>query len=331
MPIGAIGAVAGGLGGLAGGVAGLVGNKSSQTTDVAPASDAENSLAQLLYGGTAGQTMSPGIDPSVYASNPAFQSLFPGLQTGQPKAAAPIGGPLGDLAAYVNAGPGQQDITQALTSQRALASQLRSYAQTGGLPTASDVQYGNSTAASLFGARRTALSQLFTDQGQQNNQLEARLGRGGADPILQAKLQIGQGRMFDSLQAEQQAQATQLAMALPGQRLGYAQQAASMDQQLAAQAATNRASLLGLGSQLMQQQQNFRLGAAGKTVTSGGGLGNALGGLFGGVGAGLKLGGGINALVSASGNSGASNSNTGDYSTLWPDSRNSVNGDYSTL
>jgi hypothetical protein len=196
---------------------------------------------------------------------------------------------LTQLQSLTNAGPGQADVTRSLASQRGLAALLQQYAQSGGLPSSADISTTNSLAGNLFAARRTALNQEFQDQDIATQQLAARLNRTSDDPILRARLLTQRSRAIDSLNAEQQGFGTQLALGLADRRVGFAQGAAGVDAALAAQAQTNRAALLGIGSNIAQAERNFRLGTATRTGESGGGFGGAIGGALGGFGGGLGL------------------------------------------
>jgi hypothetical protein len=111
----------------------------------------------------------------------------------------------------------------------------------------------------LFGARRTALGQSFEDQLMQSNRQAALMGRAQNDPILKAKLAQEQIRQQAMLDAEQGGLATQLAMQLPGQRLGFAQQRSQILGGLATQAMANRQALAALGSGIMNSERGFRL------------------------------------------------------------------------
>lgn len=196
------------------------------------------------------------------------------------------------LSDLTNAGPGAGDITAANDQARQFAQQLQSYAQSGGLPSQTDINSSNQIADQLFSARRVQQQQAFTDQNQRLAQLAVSLGRPVNDPILQAKLAQEQTRQASSLGAEQQGYATQLALNQPFQRLGFQQQALGVSQALASQALQNRAALLNSGLSLYQNQQNFRLSTAtqNRTGESGGGVAGALGGIASGLGAGVGIG-----------------------------------------
>lgn len=304
--LGAIGGVLGGAGGLIGGIGGATRN---DTTELPHVGYQETALANLLSGRSDSELGDETEEQYVARRMQEMQSSFdgsdgigstiaqanaaiPGLKAeyAQKKQGAKLSGPLGELSDFVKAGPGMQDVTQSLSSQRGLAEMLRQMAATGGLPSETDIASGTSLAGGLFNARRTALNQQFGDLDQENARLAARLGRDPLDPILRAKLGTTKARMSDSLNAEQSDLATKLSMDLPGRRVGFATSAAGVDAGLAEQASRNRATLLGLGSQLLNSERNFRLGSANRQTTIPGSIGDAVGGFFGGAGAGLKLG-----------------------------------------
>lgn len=192
------------------------------------------------------------------------------------------------LQGLVNQGPGGQDVQNSLGASRDLASLLQEMQQSGGLPGQQDIQQANQLSEGMFNARRTAMDQSFEDQTWQAQQLSARLGRSVDDPVLQAKLRQGFMRQQDSLQAEQQDMSSQIAMNLPGQRVGFASQRAGVLGNLASQAFQNRSAILAQGSQMLGSERDFRLGSASRsmtgTTTEGGALGGALTGALGGMG-----------------------------------------------
>jgi hypothetical protein len=101
-------------------------------------------------------------------------------------------------------------------------------------------------------------------------------------------------RQQDQLNSEKMGMADQLSQ----RRLGYATDRTNVMSNLASQAFANRTAILSLGSQLGNQERDFRLRAAGSNTTSvqGGGLmGGLTGGLQGAAG-GLQLGQGLSNL-----------------------------------
>lgn len=199
---------------------------------------------------------------------------------------------------------GQQNYGQ-FTGQIGSANQnyldiLNRLSQTGGIPTQQQSQAATGFYRDIFAPQQEQLRQQYVQQGYQAQQQAAAMGRPINDPILQAKLLAAQQNAQAGLGAQIASGAAQYAMQLPGQQAQYAGLAANQVNSLANQAAQNRMTLLGLGNQLQQQQQNFRLGAAGGTTSqqTGGSAGGALGGLLGGFGLGAQGGTYFNKLFS---------------------------------
>lgn len=158
------------------------------------------------------------------------------------------------------------------------------------MPGQQDISQANTLAQQLFQGQQVGLNQAFDTQRQQASRNAARMGRSAIDPVLQNQLMQGQARQQTQLNADIGSYATQYAQSLPQQRLGFAQQLAGVNQGLASQAMANRQALLGLGSQLRGQEQNFRAGTATTTqsTSGGGGFGGFLTGALGGASAGLN-------------------------------------------
>lgn len=209
-----------------------------------------------------------------------------------------------ELRGLTAAGANARDVQNAAGGQRDLASMLQQMSASGGLPNAQDISTAGGFANQIFQARQVGLDQSFTQQNTEAERLAARLGRPVNDPIIQAKLRTGYMQQQDSLNAEKTGYGAQMALSLPGQRLAYAGQRSDVMNNLASQAFSNRAALLAQGSQLANDERNFRVQTATRggtqNSTSGGGIGGAidgaLGGLAGGVGIanmmGAKWGGG---------------------------------------
>jgi hypothetical protein len=150
-----------------------------------------------------------------------------------------------------------------------------------------------------------AQQQAFQDQLTAANRQAAISGRGMNDPILRARLGQEQTRQQGLLEAQQGAFGSQLALALPTQRAGFAEQRAN-------QALRNQAALFEAGQSALGQERQFRLASGTRfgTQTSGGGVGGAISGALGGAGAGLgianlfqsnQLLGGLNKRLAAGG------------------------------
>ena len=211
-----------------------------------------------------------------------------------------LGSGLTDFQNIVNAGAGQQDMTASLQSQRQLAALLQQYSQGGFLPNSADMQQAQAFTQAMFAPQQTQLQQNFADATTTANRAAARMGRAGNDPILLNKLLQEQTRQQQTLNSQMTAFQAQQAQLLPQQRLDYANQYAQVQSGLASQALANRQALMSLGSQIKNQEQNFRLGTASTTATSssGGGLMGALTGGLAAFGAGAKAVGSFGSLFS---------------------------------
>jgi hypothetical protein len=282
MPIGTTAALIAGGGALLGGVAGALGK--NQKTD----------SESYLDAGQAGLREQKGLFDSEAA--------------------------LDRVNDYTQVGANQSDVAAGAQGARDLASMYGDYAKTGGLPGQGDVDISQGFAKDIFAARQTGLDQSFQDQNVQANRLAASLGRSVDDPILQAKLRTGFLRQQDQLNSDRTGYASQLALALPGQRLGYAERRANALSGLASQAFQNQANVISLGSGIADQERNFRIATAhrygNQNVSSGGGLGGALEGALTGLGGGLGaaskfglMGGGGGGLTSPTGFAGTNGLN----------------------
>lgn len=194
------------------------------------------------------------------------------------------------LRSLTEAGAGRADVASATEAQRDVASRLQTMAQSGGLPTDDDVKKATEFAHTAFAAQRTRLSQAFDDQRVAAARAAAQLGRETNDPILQAKLAQEQTRQQDVLSARQGAAAQEFALALPGQRLGFAAQRADVLGGLANQAFANRQNLLSIGNQLAQQERKFRIQTGTKEKTQEGSLAQGIMGGLTGLASGFNMG-----------------------------------------
>jgi len=194
------------------------------------------------------------------------------------------------LQQLINAGANQQDVTAGLGAQRGLGDLLAQYAQGGFLPSQQDFATAQGFATSAFAPQQTAINQQFEQQQQRVAQLSAQLGRPVNDPILQAKLSQERMQAQERLGAQQSAFVSDFAQNLPMQRLQFTGQLADVRSQLASQAMANRQALIGLGSQLQSQGQQFRAGTASRSVEGGGGLLGGITGALGGASSFMQLG-----------------------------------------
>lgn len=248
--------IGGAIGGIAGGIGGLFGSKNSQNT-------------------TSGVNLRPTSDAEQTGYNYMFNAAS-------------------DLEAYTGAyGPGAGEVKRSTQTDNDLAEMFRQYSISGGMPSSSDLAQGNTLAQSVFAPQQTALDQSFRDQNTQFERLAARLGRPTDDPILQAKMRTGFMDQSARLQSEQGSFGTQYAMSLPGQRVNYKQQESAMRGQLASQAFANRTAMLNMGSQIMNNERNWRYQISDKFSNTeqqkGGGVGDAITGAMGGIGQGFNM------------------------------------------
>lgn len=310
MAIGTTAAIIGG--GLLGGLAGAIpkGQSSSSSTLTGPASDFENSLAGTPSGNRAeiekqiadlnkgrdaviafhGQGAAADVNAKI---DKQIANLRAQIQTDKP---GQLEQNYNIFQNYINAGPGQSDVTAGYEAQKGLASMYGDYAQSGGLPSQGDINTSNQFASQLFAPQQTALNQSFTDQNIEANRRAALMGRSLNDPILAAKLATEQTRQSQFLNSQMGSAASQMALALPGQRLGFEQQKAGILSGLATQAMSNRQQLMAMGEGLMNNERNWRISTAQRNNTSesGGGFGGFLTGALGGAGAGMSLASGFN-------------------------------------
>ena len=169
---------------------------------------------------------------------------------------------------FVQAGPGQEDITAALGAQRGLADTLKQFSEGGFLPTEQDFQTAQQFTQSAFAPQQEQMNQQFAQQQTEAKRLSAQLGRPVNDPVIQAKLAQQQSQQQSILGAQQTAFGSQFALNLPQQRLGFQAQGASVLQDLANRAQTNRQVALSLGSSIQNLERNFRLDAGLKNSNS---------------------------------------------------------------
>lgn len=188
-------------------------------------------------------------------------------------------------------GPNAGDYSKGTQAQRDFAAMLGQYSKSGGLPGQGDLDTANVFAQRAFDPQRVQMQQGFEDQKVEASRLSASLGRSVDDPILQAKLRSEMMRQQSSLGAQQGAFANQMALQLPGQRLGYAGQQAGVLDDIGQRASANRQLLMSLGSQILGNERAFRMNTAERwgEQKSGGGIEGAMNGALGGMGAGMSM------------------------------------------
>lgn len=196
------------------------------------------------------------------------------------------GSQLTDLERLIGAGAGEQDVTDALGSQRGLATLLQQLQASGGMPSAQQLGSARQFAQDVFAPEEQAIRAGFQEQEEATSQLAARLGRQVNDPILRAKLAQEQTRQLGQVGARRTAFAAQEAQQMPLRQLGLAEQLANVRGGIASQAFANRQALFTLGQQALGAERQFRLGTASetKTASGGGGLLDVIGGISAGIG-----------------------------------------------
>lgn len=228
-----------------------------------------------------------------------------------------IGNDYGSLQAMVNAGPGQQDVTNAYNQQGAYSSMLSEFARTGGAASPEDIARAQQQASLQFAPQQVALNQSFEQEQMRAKQLAAQLGRPINDAYIQA--QLGKERMNSQqmLAANQGAFIGQQSQQNALSRLGYTAQLTDVQNSLASQAMANRQALLSIGQGIQGSERNFRLGTATRwgqqngTTDSGGGLGGAISGGLAGAGMGMNFASTLGSSAPGAGQAGSVPVNTG--------------------
>lgn len=205
---------------------------------------------------------------------------------------------LNQLRRLTALGPGSTSISDALSSANSLSKMLDEMAKTGGLPGADDISASNRITNALFQPQEVALQQSFREQGINASREAARLGRATTDPVLQGLLRRGFMDQRAGLDATKGAAMQSLALSLPGQRLGFAQQNAAVTDALRQQALASRVALLGAGQNISNAERSLRLNTATRTNTENpsvmdmfGSTVGAIGGIAGLIGSGGSLAG----------------------------------------
>lgn len=171
--------------------------------------------------------------------------------------------------------------SQATAASESLAQLLQQYQATGGVPGQADI-----TAAQQYAQQITAPQQAQIELAMRQSRQEASrqagiTGRAPTDFAFQTRLAGQQADLMSQLGAQQSAIGAQYAQQIAQQRLGYAGQLAELRQGLATQAMQNRMAIMGLGTQVQQAGQQFRLNAAPTTQTAAGRPGGLMGALTG--------------------------------------------------
>lgn len=205
-----------------------------------------------------------------------------------------------DLSKLLGLGPGANEVQANTQYQNSFANQLQSMLQSLNNPSQADIAGNFSQAQQIFAPQQTALNQQFQDANTASNRLSARLGRAGNDPILRNKLAQEQTRQQTMLNSQIGSYGAQLPQQKAENLLNMGGALSNLRQGLATQAFSNRQTLLGMGQQLTAAERQYRIQTAQKTATnfsrtnsaSGGGTGDVISGVMGGIGSfGSSLGG----------------------------------------
>jgi hypothetical protein len=201
-----------------------------------------------------------------------------------------------NLQGLIDAGPGKREVQEGLQGQKDLASLIQGILANNGMASNEQIGASQKYAQSMFNPQRVALQQRFEDEDVASQRLAGRLGRAGNDPILRNKLAQEKTRQFSQLEANQGAFAAETAFNMPQMQLNYANQLATVRDNLASQAFANRTALMQMGQALQQSERNYRMGTATKTTntsqstygSSGGGAKGAISGGMAAFGQGMK-------------------------------------------
>lgn len=222
----------------------------------------------------------------------------------------------GDLSNFnslqdlTNQGPGAAEVSANNQFQNSFANQLQGLLNQVANPNnPQNIAQNFGQAQALFAPQQTALNQSFQQQGWQNDQLAARLGRSGNDPILRNKLAQSQTLQQNQLNSQIGSYAQQLPMITAQNVMNVGGQLSNIRGGLATQAFQNRQNLMAMGQQLTDSERNYRVGTAQRMSANdsnqyganGGGTNALAGGIKGFMAGSGSGGGGIGALASAFG------------------------------
>lgn len=215
-----------------------------------------------------------------------------------------------DLQKLLGMGPGANEVQTNTQYQNTFAGQLQDMLQKLNNPTAADTAANYAKAQQLFAPQQTALNQQFQDQNVASNRLSARLGRAGNDPIMRNKLAQEQTRQQTMLNSQIGSYGQQLPQEQANNLLNIGGNLSNLRAGLATQAFTNRQTLMGMGSQLMNSERQYRINTGQQVGNqyqhgeglSGGGLKGAVSGAtsaFGAVAGMGGTGGGMSSVAKA--------------------------------
>lgn len=198
---------------------------------------------------------------------------------------------------------GVKDVKASRKANLDLAEMLKRMANGEFLPSGQDFLTARAQSQDLLAGQRMGMQNAFQNQMVQANRNAASMGRSTNDPILQAQLRNSQMQMQNELLGQETALTREIASSLPMQRLQYTSQRAGVLGDMADQASNLRMSLMGMGTNLQNLNNQMRIAGSTTTNLSGGGMKGMLTGGAAGMSMGMTGAAGGQALNS--GNYGA--------------------------
>lgn len=209
----------------------------------------------------------------------------------------------------------REDFGRANQASQSYGNLLQQYQKSGGAPTSADLSQGRSFAEQALAPQQAQIDLSMRQSTEAMREQAGLSGRGPNDFAFNTRLAGQRSDLMSQLGAQQSAMGLQFANQFSQNRLGYAEQFAGLQQGLASQAMQNRMAIMGLGAQVQQAGQNFRVNTASRTSSTPdrpGGLMGALTGAFTGAMGGASIAKGFGSFsnnTTGSGNSDFSASN----------------------
>lgn len=165
--------------------------------------------------------------------------------------------------------PGQEQLNkEAFGASNDFAALLKQYQTTGGMPNQQDITSAQSYANQITAPQQQQMNLALRNSRQQYATNAGIQGRGINDFAMNNKLNLQAQDFAQSLGAQQQSIGAQYAQQISQNRLGFSGQLAELKTGLASQAMQNRMAIMGLGSQIQNQERNARIAQAGGSVTN---------------------------------------------------------------
>lgn len=175
----------------------------------------------------------------------------------------------------------REDFGRANQASQSYGDLLKQYQQSGGAPSSSDLSQGRSFAEQALAPQQAQIDLAMRQSTEAAREQAGLSGRGPNDFALNTRLAGQRNDLMSQLGAQQSAMGLQFANQFSQNRLGFAGQFADLQQGLATQAMQNRMAIMGLGSQVQQAGQNFRVNTASRTSSTPDRPGGLMGGLTG--------------------------------------------------